>query len=72
MWFGISVANFLLVFAIAKLVSKANWTQAAKANQRKDLVQSLLNVKASDKYERQADDKVQPEAGHDENDFKKV
>ena len=53
MWFGISVANFLLVFAIAKLVSKANWTQAAKANQRKDLVQSLLNVKTSDKFERQ-------------------
>ena len=53
MWFGISVANFLLVFAIAKLVSKANWTQVAKANQRKDLVQSLLNVKTSDKYERQ-------------------
>ena len=48
-----SVANILLVFAIDRLVSRASWDQAAKNNERENLVQSLLlNEKTGDKFER--------------------
>ena len=38
MWFGISVANGLLVIAIDRLTSSASWESIAQASERRNIV----------------------------------
>ena len=49
MWFGISISNALLCFAIQFLINNAPWEALANAQKktadRKSLIQGLLNEK---------------------------